>query len=472
MSSSNLLTVSVGAKSHAGNRPDNQDRISRADTPFGDLYIVADGVGGYRGGGQAAQVVVDGFARYLKENGELPLTDVLQKAARSISSDLCARSNTAGPERSMISTVVLAVVRGNKVVIAHAGDSRAYKLTGGRLERLTRDHSVVERLIAEGKVLPEQAKSRSDASVLTRAIGQSADILLEIGETTVQPGDALLLCSDGLWGYASDRDIQAVAGSPNLSAKRVAEALLALAMHGGGGDNISVQLIRFESQPEFAAGPRRSISRHQALIVSAGLAAGLALTGGWMAIANALRPVRTGSISSSSTATPRSATPAAPPPQAAVDNSLPSDGGMPSPTRASAVPPGAGASPDSKAVVAKPAAVRKTPIVIMTQEAEDEPQWIRTLAARPDVEARRAAPNASCIALGGNSPALAASPAGAAEADALRQKLGLADTELIQLSAGKLKVCGEGGIFVLPARSTLLDKARKELQRLDPRKMQ
>jgi serine/threonine protein phosphatase PrpC len=443
MSSSTSLTVSVGAKTHTGARSENQDRISRAETPFGDLYVVADGVGGYQGGGQAAQAVVDGFALHLKNSGQLPLPDALQNAARSIAADLRSRSEAASPNRGMVSTVVLAVVKGSEAIIAHAGDSRAYKLRGGRLERLTRDHSVVERLIARGEITAEQAKSRSDASVLTKAIGQDAAVTLEIGRTDLQAGDALLLCSDGLWGYASHQDIQAVAASPNLSPKGVAEALVALALRGGGGDNISIQYLRFAEPATMAAAAGRGMTRKQATILLAGVALGLAASGGVMAVKNKRGEIRHGTVAQA-------------PPIELPAESAP----VPAPA-----PPVAATPLPRKDTAAKTAPVRRTPIAVMTAESPEEPNWIHTLVSLPDVDAKRGAPNASCVALGTKAPTLAATPAGLAKADALRRKLGLAETSLIQPPPEKLRLCGDGDIFVLPARSTLLDRARQELEK-------
>lgn len=244
--------ITVGVQCHVGKkRSENQDRVSRAATPFGDLFIVADGVGGYRGGAEAAQATVDGFIRYLKAHGELTLQDAMQQAARAVSVSLQQRSsgiqNTHGQERhGMGSTVVLCVVHGNRATYAHVGDSRAYLVRGHELIQLTRDHSLMERLIAGGTVSASQALSSPEASVLTRAIGQSAEVEVEIGELDLEAEDSLLLCSDGLWAYADAAEMQAIAASENLSASAVATALLRLALEGGGGDNISIQFIRMQ----------------------------------------------------------------------------------------------------------------------------------------------------------------------------------------------------------------------------------
>jgi PPM family protein phosphatase len=247
-SNSPQLVVSVGVQCHVGKeRTENQDRVTRAATPFGDLFVVADGVGGYQGGAEAAQATVDGFVSYLNSHGNMPLQDALQQAVRSISADLQQRSAGNASRHGMGSTVVLAVIHGSSATYAHAGDSRAYLLRDQHLQQLTRDHSVMERLVSQGVLSLEQARQHPDASVLTRAIGSSSDVSLDISEVALQPRDALLLCSDGLWAYAQHNEMEAVAASENLSSSAIATALLNLALKGGGGDNISIQFLRFKT---------------------------------------------------------------------------------------------------------------------------------------------------------------------------------------------------------------------------------
>jgi serine/threonine protein phosphatase PrpC len=244
------LLVSVGVHCNVGKeRQENQDRITRSRTPFGDLFIVADGIGGSRGGSEAAQSVVDGFTVFLKSHGELAINDALQQAGQAIQQQLRLKSAADASLAGMGSTVVLCVVKGDRVTYAHAGDSRAYLLRSRQLQQLTSDHSMMERFVAQGVLTPEQAREHPDASVLTRAIGTSSDGSLDIGEMQLQPGDALLLCSDGLWGYVRHQEMELIAAAESLSAPAVADALLNLALEGGGGDNISIQFLRFQAAP-------------------------------------------------------------------------------------------------------------------------------------------------------------------------------------------------------------------------------
>ena len=208
---------------------------------------MADGVGGYRGGAEAAQATVDGFKRSLIAGSDLTLSEALQRAARVINTDLRNRSANHRELRGMGSTVVLCVIKGNHAMYGHVGDSRAYLLRDSRLQQLTRDHSLMERMVADGILTPAQAMVHPNANMLTRALGHGTEVSLDIAELVVRPGEAFLLCSDGLWGYVGHEKIEAVARSVDLSPDAIADNLLNLAIEAGGGDNISIQFIRFEA---------------------------------------------------------------------------------------------------------------------------------------------------------------------------------------------------------------------------------
>ena len=287
------LVVSVGVHCHVGKeRQENQDRITRSRTPFGDMFIVADGIGGSRGGAEAAQSTVDGFTAFLKSHGELALHDALQQAVQAIQQELRLKATADASLAGMGSTVVLCVVKGDRVTYAHAGDSRAYLLRGRQLQQLTSDHSMMERFVTQGVLSPEQAREHPDASVLTRAIGTSSDGSLDIGEMQLQPGDALLLCSDGLWGYARHQEMELIAATEGLSAPAVADALLNLALEGGGGDNISIQFLRFMAAPASAA-PLQPRKISKAMVIALALAFAMLLSVAGLFVWNYNHPLST-----------------------------------------------------------------------------------------------------------------------------------------------------------------------------------
>ena len=209
-------------------RDENQDVVRHTRTPLGDLMIVADGLGGYEGGGVAAEIVVDGVCAHLASlPSYFPPSRAIREAVTQANAEVLAVARAPdSPYPEMGTTVVMALLRqsgaGAQVWIAHAGDSRAYLLHDGRLRRLTRDHSAVQELIDGGMITPEGARHHPDASVLTRSLGHRSEVKIDIQKVALSPGDTLLLCSDGLWGYVSHQLIERVLAYPGLSADAAA----------------------------------------------------------------------------------------------------------------------------------------------------------------------------------------------------------------------------------------------------------
>lgn len=251
------LALSVGVRSERGLREDNQDKMSAFSTPLGMVYIVADGMGGYRGGAEASRRVVEGFQRALNNSGpteNVSSKDLLQRAAQQTNAEILAASSSGDPAiEGMGSTVVLVLLRststGMQMMAAHIGDSRAYLLREGVLYRITRDHSMVQKMVDAGMLTPEQAHRHPDSNVLSRAIGKQAVVEIEAGETfALLPGDTVMLCSDGLWGPLTDAQIAEVLGRGS-DTQPIADALVGLALEQGSDDNITVQVLRFGHRP-------------------------------------------------------------------------------------------------------------------------------------------------------------------------------------------------------------------------------
>jgi hypothetical protein len=140
------------------------------------------------------------------------------------------------------------VIDSTRVVIAHVGDSRAYLLRAGRLQAVTRDHTVVEELVDRGLLSAEDAERHPYKNVLSRNLGSRAETRVDVVELALRPGDRLLLCSDGLYGYASAEAIQYLLGSGDAP-EHVARDLIELALRGGGGDNVSTIVIEAPAAP-------------------------------------------------------------------------------------------------------------------------------------------------------------------------------------------------------------------------------
>jgi serine/threonine protein phosphatase PrpC len=236
-------------------REENQDSVRHIRTPMGELLIVADGIGGYTGGATASRLVVQGFQSYFMA---LPNDYSVERAIR----DASARANANvfeaanapdSTNRRMGSTVVMALLQqdasGTQAWIGHVGDSRAYLVRDGVMSCITNDHSAVQALLNRNLITPEQALNHPDASVLTRSLGHSSEVEIDIDKVVLLAGDCLVLCSDGLWGYVDEEALQAVAANPNLTPEAASKALLDLALSAGGHDNIGIEFARLSLAP-------------------------------------------------------------------------------------------------------------------------------------------------------------------------------------------------------------------------------
>lgn len=246
------LKVRVGACSHRGwVRKENQDRISRFRCSLGEVFAVVDGMGGHADGGRAAEVTLEILEKDLAD-APPPVAEALQYAADRANRELHRLSSAAGKaDHRMGATLVLVMLIDDRrrVMIAHAGDSRAYRMREGNLEPLTRDHTLVQTMVERGILNEKQAREHPDASVINRAFGQEPEIELEISEPfDLRMGDRFLLCSDGLCGYVDDPDI-AQALRDTEGAQSATDRLIELALNVGGEDNVSVQVLELVGSP-------------------------------------------------------------------------------------------------------------------------------------------------------------------------------------------------------------------------------
>jgi PPM family protein phosphatase len=244
----------VNANSCAGlsdtgrRRPNNQDRWL-ADPALG-LYLVADGLGGAKGGGEAAQWIVDGLPPLLRKSfrGVRSLTEPaagerLRVVLRVLSAQLYQESLKHPYLQGMGAAVVCALVWEKQALIAHVGDCRAYLYHEGELEQLTRDHSTVQTLIDQGRLTLEQAASHPSMGQLTRYIGRGSEAEAEITCRQLTRGDQLLLCSDGLFSQLADEEMAGI-----LFLNRPPAEACTLLVHAanvqGGEDNITAVVVR------------------------------------------------------------------------------------------------------------------------------------------------------------------------------------------------------------------------------------
>ncbi|TMQ20248.1 MAG: serine/threonine-protein phosphatase [Deltaproteobacteria bacterium] len=229
--------------SHVGKvRTTNEDTLILE--PGLGLYAVLDGMGGASAGDVASQLARDAIRDFvLHRRPTLAPRALIEEAIAGATAAVFGEAQRHRERHGMGTTVVACLVIDlQHVVIAHVGDSRAYLWRDGRLQALTRDHTIVEELVGRGLLSPEEAERHPHKNVLSRNLGGKPETRVDSLELELRPGDRLLLCSDGLHGYASAEAIQYLLGSGDAP-EHVARDLIELALRGGGGDNVTVVVI-------------------------------------------------------------------------------------------------------------------------------------------------------------------------------------------------------------------------------------
>lgn len=231
------------ARTDAGKvRARNEDAF--LDSPQQGLWVVADGMGGHQSGDIASQLIVTSLADLPLQYGFEERLDGIRQCLHWLNRRLAQELTvTAGRHDSIMgSTVVALLVAGNRAACIWAGDSRCYLWRGQRLYQLSKDHSLQQQLIDEQQMSLERAKAHPGAHALTRAIGAAERLTLDVLELEVHPGDAFLLCSDGLYQELSS---DALGNALSLAAPQVAlERLFDGALRGPARDNLTAVVIR------------------------------------------------------------------------------------------------------------------------------------------------------------------------------------------------------------------------------------
>ncbi len=250
--------LEVGMATDPGRDPNkqtNEDAMFARDTPHGFLAVVCDGMGGHVGGQEASHLAIDTIFRVFDATPpSITPQQILRDALTQANGAVYARGQQLPELKGMGSTCVAILVHPAGTDVAHVGDSRVYLLTQQQVYQVTKDHSLVQRLIDAGMLTPEQAANHPNANQITNAFGQRPDVEVEIRP---QPfahvaGDVFVLCSDGLSDEVGPQDIvQVLAPMPPID--HAARQLIDLANARGGHDNITVVLVRFPGGASFAA---------------------------------------------------------------------------------------------------------------------------------------------------------------------------------------------------------------------------
>ncbi len=261
--------ISWGARSDVGLvRGHNEDSfLLRAP-----LFMVSDGMGGHAAGEVASSIAVETVGEQAPGTAD----DVLLGAAvESANMSVIEASEQGIGKPGMGCTATAVLIEGNRMAVAHVGDSRAYVLCQGTLVRITHDHSYVEELVDSGQITADEARTHPSRSIITRALGSDPDMYADHFSLEVNDGDRVILCSDGLSSMISDADIESLAVS-SATPQQAADNLVAAALTAGGSDNVTVVVVDVLNDGLADAARKRLLRR--AAFVSGIIAAFLALS--------------------------------------------------------------------------------------------------------------------------------------------------------------------------------------------------
>jgi PPM family protein phosphatase len=251
-----IASLEMAKATHTGMvRSHNEDSIA-TDAEIG-LAVLADGMGGYNAGEVASGIATALISSETREamirqsphevdrtTGSPLATTLLRDIIAKANTSIFQSANSQPQYAGMGTTLVVALFCNNQITIAHIGDSRGYRQRGGKLEQVTRDHSLLQEQIDSGLLTKEAAKRSQNKNLVTRALGIELAVEAEIHTYPAQEGDIYLICSDGLNDMVEDEDIEMTLEALGANLQLAAEQLVQMANDNGGRDNISVVLIK------------------------------------------------------------------------------------------------------------------------------------------------------------------------------------------------------------------------------------
>ena len=228
--------ISFGCRTDIGQvREHNEDSLLAESS----LFVVADGMGGHAAGEVASEIAIESMRKNAPRAGDC---EALAKAVKVANEEIIKAAIEGKGKEGMGTTMTAAVIDGNRLCIAQVGDSRAYLLHNGRLQQITRDHSLMADLIEQGQITPAEARVHPNRSLITRALGNDPDMYADEYEIDIEEGDRLLLCSDGLTGMLTNDIIEGFMNKIN-EPQECANKLVEQANIHGGLDNITVIVV-------------------------------------------------------------------------------------------------------------------------------------------------------------------------------------------------------------------------------------
>ncbi|HET8840575.1 MAG TPA: Stp1/IreP family PP2C-type Ser/Thr phosphatase [Ktedonobacteraceae bacterium] len=216
----------------------------------GALFVVADGMGGHTHGERASALAVHTVREAYYQDERLKISESLLQAMQQANKLICQENErtrlTGDARNAMGTTCIAAVLQEMQLVVANVGDSRAYVIHEGQIRQISRDHSLVADMVLAGQITAEEARHHEKRNVIYRCLGQIAEVEIDVFEETVEDGDVLILCTDGLSGLVTEEEMLRIVEiyQPEESVQQ----LIAQANAAGGPDNITAIVVRVEAR--------------------------------------------------------------------------------------------------------------------------------------------------------------------------------------------------------------------------------
>lgn len=225
-------------------RSSNQDYIYTNELSLGklnNLFVVADGMGGHASGDLASATAVESMVSFINETDIEEPVRILQHSIEAANDRILEIASSDEELEGMGTTIVAATICGDQMYLANVGDSRLY-IIHEEIEQITKDHSLVDELVRSGTISKEEARFHPKKNIITRAVGAGKEVVVDLFQVELRPGDIILMCSDGLTNMLEDEDIFLII-KQQRDVVGMVEKLVSAAKENGGTDNISVLII-------------------------------------------------------------------------------------------------------------------------------------------------------------------------------------------------------------------------------------
>ena len=222
----------------------NQDYVFASADPVGNLpnlFVVADGMGGHNAGDYASSHAVGIVVEEIREDADFNPVKVIRHAIESANTEIITQAQKDEKLRGMGTTMVAATIVGHYAYVANVGDSRLY-VAGEQIQQITKDHSLVQEMVRMGELNAEEARNHPDKNIITRALGAERTVDVDFFDLKLEPGNVVLMCSDGLSNMVEDDRIGEIISDTDRDLQERGQALISEANRNGGKDNIAIVL--------------------------------------------------------------------------------------------------------------------------------------------------------------------------------------------------------------------------------------